>query len=164
MKSWIKAILFLPCNVLFIIPVIILHFSHYRYVFVSFYQIPIGIILMIAGLFFLVWTIKLFATIGKGTLAPWAPTQKLIIEGPYKYVRNPMITGVLLILAGEVVFLYSKELLYWAVFFFILNAIYFPLSEEKGLLKRFGMEYEEYKKHVPRWIPRLTPYSPSKDV
>lgn len=163
MKSWIKAILFLPCNVLFIIPLIILYFTHYNYNFVSFYQIPIGIILMIAGLFFLVWTIKLFATIGKGTLAPWAPTQKLIIEGPYKYVRNPMITGVLLILAGEVVFLYSKELLCWAVFFFILNAIYFPLSEEKGLLKRFGCEYKEYKKHVPRWIPRLTPYFPSKD-
>lgn len=163
MKDWIKAILFLPFNVLFIIPLIILYFTHYEYNFVSFYQILSGIILVIAGLFFLVSTIKLFATFGKGTLAPWAPTQKLIIEGPYKYVRNPMITGVLFILAGEVVFLYSKELLYWAVFFFILNAIYFPLSEEKGLVKRFGYEYEEYKKHVPRWIPRLTPYSPSKD-
>ena len=162
MTSWIKAILFLPFNVLLIIPAIILYFTKYCYNYVSFWQIILGIILIIVGLFFLAWTIKLFATVGKGTLAPWAPTQKLIIEGPYKYVRNPMITGVLLVLAGEVVFLYSKELLYWAIFFFILNAIYFPLSEEKGLLKRFGKEYEEYKKHVPRWLPRLTPYYSSK--
>ncbi len=110
-----------------------------------------------AGLFLLVMTIRLFIRRGKGTLAPWTPTQKLVVEGPYSFVRNPMITGVLSVIIGEALIIQSYSLLIWAVLFFGINHLYFILSEEPGLVKRFGEEYVRYKKEVPRWIPKFEP-------
>lgn len=100
----------------------------------------------------------LFLNVGKGTLAPWDPTQELVASGPYAYVRNPMITGVVLILLAESLIFYSSALCIWAIVFACVNIIYFILSEEPGLRKRFGKEYEEYCKNVPRIVPRLTPW------
>ncbi len=111
-----------------------------------------------AGLALLVKTIRLFATVGKGTLAPWDPTQKLVVEGPYRHVRNPMITGVVTILLGEAVFWGSLAIAELAVVFFIINYVYFIVSEEPGLVRRFGEDYKTYMQHVPRWIPRTTPW------
>jgi protein-S-isoprenylcysteine O-methyltransferase Ste14 len=105
-------------------------------------------------------TVRLFPKLGNGTPAPWDPTSKMIISGPYAYVRNPMITGVVLILTGEALMLSSWAIGIWAIVFLIINMFYFPLSEEPGLRKRFGKEYEEYCKNVPRYIPRLTPWKP----
>jgi len=103
-------------------------------------------------------TVSLFIHEGEGTPAPWDPPQKLVILGPYRYVRNPMITGAVFILIGELLFLGSFYILCWACIFFIGNHFWFVFFEEKGLEKRFGQSYLEYKKHVPRWIPRQTPY------
>jgi protein-S-isoprenylcysteine O-methyltransferase Ste14 len=108
-------------------------------------------------------TISLFATVGEGTLAPWDPTQKLVVRGIYRYVRNPMIIGVLSVLLGEAVFLGSLPVLVWFLIFFAVNATYIPLLEERGLAGRFGDDYLVYKRNVPRWIPRLTPWTPSFD-
>lgn len=119
----------------------------------------LGVILMLGGLSLFSWTVHLFRTIGKGTLAPWTPTQKLVIRGPYQYCRNPMITGVFFILLGEVLFLNSTNILVVAATFFLVNTVYFILKEEPDLHKRFGKDYEDYKQHVPRWVPRLTPYN-----
>jgi protein-S-isoprenylcysteine O-methyltransferase Ste14 len=69
-----------------------------------------------------------------------------------------MITGVLLMLSAEALLLQSWPVGIWMMVFFIGNAIYFPLIEEKGLEKRFGNEYRNYKANVPRWIPRLRPW------
>lgn len=107
-------------------------------------------------------TISLFVYVGKGSLAPWNPTQKLVIIGPYAYVRNPMLLGVFLVLAGEALLFQSWALLIYLLVFIVINAFYFPLSEEKGLLKRFGEDYADYKRNVPRFIPRLTPYKKHK--
>lgn len=160
MFGWIKALLILPFNVLIIIPALILYFSNYQYTI----QIPvflvIGAVLFIIGLFFASWTMILFSKIGKGTLAPWEPTKHLIVEGPYGYVRNPMITGVLLMLSGEYFLTGAAQLLLWLGLFFLINCIYFPLSEEKHLEEKFQDEYRAYKKNVPRWIPRLTKWEP----
>jgi protein-S-isoprenylcysteine O-methyltransferase Ste14 len=112
----------------------------------------------VAGSALFVYTVFLFKTIGYGTLAPWSPTQKLIVDGPYQYCRNPMITGVFFMLLGEGMMLYSVNVLIWAVAFFVINTVYFIFIEERELLQRFGGDYLKYKKHVPRWIPRLTPY------
>ena len=101
---------------------------------------------------------KLFADAGNGSPAPWDPVGKLIITGPYAYMRNPMLTGVFLILLGEALLFQSRALGWYWLIFVMINAFYFPLSEEKGLLKRFGKEYETYKNNVPRFIPRLSPY------
>lgn len=115
------------------------------------------------GLWLLRTTIGQFARVGKGTLAPWDPTQKLVVQGVYRYVRNPMISGVLAILLGEAVVLGSLSVLWWFGIFLVMNATYIPLIEERGLSERFGNDYRVYKRNVPRWIPRLKPWTPTFD-
>jgi protein-S-isoprenylcysteine O-methyltransferase Ste14 len=116
--------------------------------------VAIGLVLIAAGLSLWVWTVRLFDRIGKGTLAPWDPTSRLVVEGPYAHVRNPMITAVLAVLLGEAALFGSMGLLIWAAIFFAVNWVYFVLSEEPGLERRFGDEYRAYRRRVPRWIPR----------
>ncbi len=110
------------------------------------------------GFTLFVWCINLFVIVGKGTLAPWDPTQKLVAIGPYRLVRNPMISGVALMLIGQSLFWGSWVIGIWAGTFMLINHIYFIFSEEPGLEKRFGESYTYYKANVPRWIPRLTPW------
>ncbi len=155
MQEWIKAIIILPINVTIVIPCLILYFSKFQYNIPNIIQIIFGIILFIFGLFLAIWTMILFNTIGKGTLAPWAAPKHLVVEGPFKIVRNPMITGVLSILTAESLILNSINLFYWMIIFFIVNCIYFKLFEEKQLEKKFGQEYWEYKQKVPMWIPKF---------
>ncbi len=114
-----------------------------------------------AGVTFAVWTMSLFTRIGEGTPAPWDPPRKLVVRGPYRHVRNPMIASVLAMLAAEALLFQSWPLAAWLAVFFIANAIYFPLSEEPGLARRFGDDYTRYKANVPRWLPRLKPWRPS---
>jgi protein-S-isoprenylcysteine O-methyltransferase Ste14 len=106
----------------------------------------------------LMWeTIALFGRIGEGTLAPWDPTRKMVVQGPYRRVRNPMITGVGLVLLGEAVGLGSVSIAIELGVFALANALWMPLVEEPGLVRRFGAGYEEYRRQVPRWIPKLRP-------
>jgi protein-S-isoprenylcysteine O-methyltransferase Ste14 len=111
------------------------------------------------GLVLVVRTVALFASHGDGTLAPWDPTSRLVVRGPYRRVRNPMISGVLFVLLGEAAVFGSVPVLLWFGAVFALNAVYIPLVEEPGLRDRFGDDYERYRRHVPRWIPRLTPWN-----
>jgi protein-S-isoprenylcysteine O-methyltransferase Ste14 len=112
-----------------------------------------GAVLFTAGL--VLWTVSLtlFARIGRGTLAPWDPAKRMVVVGPYRHVRNPMITGVLAMLAGEAALFGSVRILIWTGVFFVLNAVWFRLVEEPGLRARFGEEYEQYARRTPRWIP-----------
>ena len=155
-----KAIMVLPMPVAIIIPSLLLYFSGWCPTAFVLWRFLIGAVCLLAGLLLAVSTVRLFSKLGNGTLAPWDPTSKLIISGPYAYVRNPMITGVVLILTGEALMLSSWTIGIWTVVFLIINMFYFPLSEEPGLRKRFGKEYEEYCKNVPRYIPRFTPWKP----
>ena len=118
----------------------------------------IGIIVMVMGLYILMMTVSSIIRIGRGTLAPWAPSQHLVIAGMYGYVRNPMILGVLTVLIGESIAILSYRILIWAMCFFLINTIWFVVFEEPSLEKKFGEEYRQYKKNVPRWIPRLKPF------
>jgi protein-S-isoprenylcysteine O-methyltransferase Ste14 len=106
------------------------------------------------------WTVSLLERIGKGTLAPWDPTSRLVVSGPYRYVRNPMISGVLAVILGEAALFGSLPLLVWFGVVFAVNAVYFPLVEEPGLRRRFGEEYDAYRANVPRWLPRLRAWEP----
>jgi protein-S-isoprenylcysteine O-methyltransferase Ste14 len=115
----------------------------------------LGALLVAAGLFLVMWTIRLFVVVGRGTLAPWDPTTALVADGPYGYVRNPMITGVATILAGQALFFRSWGIAIELAVFVLVNALYFPFVEEPGLRRRFGPEYEEYCARVPRWLPRV---------
>jgi protein-S-isoprenylcysteine O-methyltransferase Ste14 len=100
-------------------------------------------------------TIRLFATVGKGTLAPWEPSQRLVVQGVYRRVRNPMISGVRFVLLGESALTASVSLFRSFTLFAVINAIYIPILEEPNLVTRFGDEYRTYERNVPRWIPRL---------
>ena len=105
-----------------------------------------------------VWTVRLFARIGKGTLAPWDPTERLVIEGPYAHARNPMIAGVLAVLLGEALIFGSTAIAVWTAVFTAINHVFFLVYEERAVERRFGDEYRRYKENVPRWIPRRTPW------
>jgi protein-S-isoprenylcysteine O-methyltransferase Ste14 len=152
------ASLILPVTVLIIVPALI----EPRPVLASGLQLIAGILLLLLGLLIMVMTIASFATIGKGTLAPWSPTQHLVVSGMYAYVRNPMILGVIIVLLGEALALSSWPIFAEAVLVFLINTVYFIYSEEPGLEKRFGEEYRMYEQHVPRWLPRRTPWEPQK--
>jgi len=115
----------------------------------------IAIIISLMGMVLLYTTNSLFVQFGKGTLAPWSPPEKLVIRGPYRYIRQLMISGVILVLAGEFLFLASWGALAWLLVFTVANMVYIPLFEEKALLKRFGGKYVRYQKNVRSWIPRL---------
>lgn len=114
----------------------------------------LGALVLLAGLSLFLWCVVLFARVGRGTLAPWDPTQRLVAVGPYRYVRNPMISGVAAILAGQALLTGSWVIALWLLVFVVVNQTYFLLSEEPGLERRFGDSYREYKARVPRWIPR----------
>jgi protein-S-isoprenylcysteine O-methyltransferase Ste14 len=166
-RGVIKTIIILPGTALVFVPAIILAFSdrsHFSYQFLTPHQVLFWLALIPAGAGFglAVWTVRLFLKFGDGTPAPWDPPQKLVIRGPYRYVRNPMIAGVLLMLLAEAMLLRSWPIVIWMGIFFAGNAIYFPLVEERGLEKRFGDPYRSYKKNVPRWIPRVHPWTPDK--
>jgi protein-S-isoprenylcysteine O-methyltransferase Ste14 len=75
-------------------------------------------------------------------------------------MRNPMITGVVIVLIGEAFLYQSEQVLFWAGIFLIINHLYFIFKEEPDLSKRFGEEYITYKRAVPRWLPRFKPYKP----
>lgn len=170
MKSGLlKTFLILPGTVLIFIPAILLFTSRnsaYSNQLASFSDIRIwiGIILFLIGIALAIWTVRLQLAIGKGTPAPWDPPKKLVVEGPYKYVRNPMITGAILILCAEALIFGSWPVAWWAVIFFLMNCIYFPMFEEKELESRFGKEYFDYKENVPRWLPRIKPWDQNWDL
>ncbi len=117
-----------------------------------------GALLLIAGLALFGGCVWLFARVGRGTLAPWDPTRRLVAVGPYRHMRNPMITGVAAVLAGEALITGSPALGVWLAIFLAFNHLYFIVVEEPGLGRRFGVGYHEYKAAVPRWIPRLRPW------
>lgn len=115
-----------------------------------------GALLIAAGFAAWLWTVTLLAKIGKGTLAPWDPTQNLVEEGPYRYVRNPMITAVCAVLAGEALIFESMPIALFLAGFVVVNHVFFLVYEEPALERRFGDEYRDYKSRVPRWLPRLS--------
>jgi protein-S-isoprenylcysteine O-methyltransferase Ste14 len=119
-----------------------------------------GVGVLVLGFGFFAASLRRFMTEGRGTLAPWDPPRELVIRGPYRYVRNPMISGVVLVLFAEALLLLSVSHAVWAVTFLGINLVYIPLIEEPQLQGRFGEPYVEYCRHVPRVLPRFTPWVP----
>ena len=113
----------------------------------------LGFALIVLGLIQLIYTISIFFSMGKGTIAPWNPTRNLIKTGIYGYTRNPMMIAVFFVLMGESSIAGSVYLVVYSVIFVIVNLFYIPLVEEPKLIKRFGEEYIKYQKEVPRWLP-----------
>ena len=162
----VRAIVLLPFMVTIVVPALlvwhdVLGGPHPGWGFGGFLgllPVLLGLVVIGFGLTLMTLSIALFARVGKGTLAPWDPTVRLVVQGVYRHVRNPMISGVLFVLLGEAILLGSFAQLAWFGCFLGVNAIYLPLGEEPGLLRRFGADYARYKAAVPRWVPRRTPW------
>ena len=118
----------------------------------------LGVVLLAIGLALFASSLRRFAAEGEGTLAPWDPPRRLVLRGPYRFVRNPMISGVIFTLFGEAALLRAAPHVDWAIAFALTNFIYIPLFEEPQLRGRFGEAYVEYCRHVPRFVPRLSPW------
>lgn len=97
-----------------------------------------------------------FAVRGLGTPAPIAPTKFLVVTGLHRFVRNPMYIGVFLVLLGEAALFRSSLLLAYAACFCVPVHLFVVFYEEPTLRRQFGQSYEEYRRNVPRWIPKFT--------
>ena len=164
-RELIKAIIVLPGTALVYVPAAILWIVTESGVALAPARVAgprfwLGLVLGVSGFALAVWTVRLFRFVGEGTPAPWAPPNKLVVHGPYRHVRNPMIASVLVMLAAESLVFGSWHLAGWMVTFFLVNVVYFARVEEPGLERRFEDGYRQYRANVPRWIPRLRPWSP----
>jgi protein-S-isoprenylcysteine O-methyltransferase Ste14 len=116
-------------------------------------RICAGAMLATGGAALVAHSIGLFVRLGRGTLAPWDPTQELVAAGAYRYSRNPMKAGLFLVLAGEALLTASPAIAIWLAVFAIANVVYIRVHEEPGLERRFGEQYRRYCARVPRWWP-----------
>jgi len=112
-----------------------------------------GMIIGGAGAVIALWCVATFATIGKGTPMPLDPPRKLVIRGPYRFVRNPMYIGAGLALAGAALFYRSVSLLTYGGLFLLVTHIFVVTYEEPTLRRTFGSDYEAYCRRVRRWWP-----------
>lgn len=117
----------------------------------------VGVVLIAAGLVPLLHAFTQFAKAG-GTPAPVAPTEHLVVTGFNRYVRNPMYVGLVLVILGQALLFRSPGLVVYAAIVWILFASFVLLYEQPTLTRQYGDEYEEYKRNVPAWLPRLRPW------
>jgi protein-S-isoprenylcysteine O-methyltransferase Ste14 len=111
-----------------------------------------GIVLAAGGALVLETTAR-FALQGRGTPAPWAPPERFVERGSYRFVRSPMYLGVILLIVGQGLLL-GREILYaWAVIAWLIFELSLVVWEEPGLRVRFGESYDDYRRRVRRWVP-----------
>jgi protein-S-isoprenylcysteine O-methyltransferase Ste14 len=115
----------------------------------------IGLLAIFTGGSMLVWCIWDFARRGRGTLAPVDPPKQLVVQGLYRYVRNPMYVGGLVLLVGQAAFFKSSALLRYAMAFFVCVHLFVIFYEEPTLRRQFGGSYERYCSTVNRWVPKM---------
>lgn len=120
----------------------------------------LGWILIAAGVGALLWAFGQFVVEGIGTPAPIAPTRSLVVDGLYRHVRNPMYVSLLAAIIGQALVLGRWNLLLYAVAVWILPALFVKFYEEPTLVRTYGEAYEEYRRNVPAWIPRVRPWDP----
>lgn len=122
------------------------------------WQLLLAGALILVGLAPLFESIVRFIRIGRGTLVPTTRTEHLVVSGLYRYVRNPMYVGVLTVLIGEVVLFASRDLAIYTAVVWLGMHLFVCFYEEPTLTARYAERYAVYKRHVPRWLPRLTPW------
>ncbi len=122
----------------------------------------LGGILSVAGLIALVQAFVRFVVEGLGTPAPVAAPERLVVGGVYRYVRNPMYVAVLVAIIGQALLLGQLGLLLYAGAAWLVVAAFVRWYEEPTLTRRFGADYEAYRRAVPAWWPRLRPWEPGE--
>ena len=114
----------------------------------------LGLWLILNGLGLAGWCVNLFNVQGRGTPLPLDPPTRFVVSGPYRFVRNPMMLGLLLMLLGEAALYESLAVLLYDGCLAVLAGLFVVCWEEPDLERRFGADYLAYKHHVPRWVPR----------
>jgi protein-S-isoprenylcysteine O-methyltransferase Ste14 len=123
----------------------------------------LGAALLVSGLpLFAAFNLR-FVVEGRGTPAPIAPTERLVVGGPFRWVRNPGYVSVVALLVGQALVFGSPGLLAYAVIVSIAFHLFVVLYEEPALRRQFGADYERYCRAVPRWVPRLRPHGSRGD-
>lgn len=117
----------------------------------------IGAGVVVLGAALALWCVLAFGTIGQGTPAPFDPPRKLVVRGPYRYVRNPMYIGAGGALGGAALYYQSWQLAGYTAFLFLATHIFINLYEEPTLKRLFGKQYEDYCRKVRRWRPSFSP-------
>jgi protein-S-isoprenylcysteine O-methyltransferase Ste14 len=118
----------------------------------------LGVVCIAFGLPVLLDSFARFALQGRGTPAPPAPTERLVVRGFYRFVRNPIYVAVTLLIAGQALLFGDWRLLAFAALFWLCCHLFVVAYEEPTLRQSFGGEYESYCAGVRRWLPRLTPW------
>jgi protein-S-isoprenylcysteine O-methyltransferase Ste14 len=118
----------------------------------------LAVALVVAGAAVVVICFVRFVVEGHGTPAPVAPTETLVVGGLYRYVRNPMYVGVAAAIAGQALLFRSWPVVVWVAVFLTAVVSFVKVYEEPRLAEQFGPDYERYRRAVPGWWPRLTPY------
>lgn len=114
-----------------------------------------GMIIGAAGAALAAWCVLTFSVVGRGTPAPFDPPRRLVVRGPYRFVRNPMYIGAGIALIGAALFYRAWELLIYVAAFWIVTHTFVVFYEERVLDRMFGRDYDEYRQRVRRWLPRL---------
>jgi protein-S-isoprenylcysteine O-methyltransferase Ste14 len=114
-----------------------------------------GMILGAAGAALALWCLLAFVVIGRGTPMPLDPPRRLVIRGPYRFVRNPMYIGAGLALIGAVLYFGSRQLAMYGAMLLVITHLFVIFYEERALAEKFGPDYEAYRRHVGRWLPRV---------
>jgi protein-S-isoprenylcysteine O-methyltransferase Ste14 len=122
----------------------------------------LGVILLVAGLIALIQAFVRFVVEGLGTPVPVAAPERLVVGGVYRYVRNPMYVAILAIVVGQALLLGQLGLLLYAAGIWVIAAAFVRFYEEPALRRRFGADYEAYRRAVPAWWPRLRPWKPGE--
>jgi protein-S-isoprenylcysteine O-methyltransferase Ste14 len=120
--------------------------------------VPAGWVLVAGACALLLHSFARFALEGLGTPAPVAPTERLVVGGIYRHVRNPMYVAVLSIILGQALLFSSWAVVAYAAVAATAMVSFVKLYEEPTLARRYGAEYEAYRRAVPGWLPRLTPW------
>ncbi len=114
----------------------------------------VGMMVTGVGAAIALWCILTFAILGHGTPAPFDPPRRLVVRGPYRFVRNPMYLGAALALAGAALCYQSVPLLGYAVLFLLVTHGFVVIYEEPTLRQTFGNDYQVYCGRVGRWRPK----------
>jgi protein-S-isoprenylcysteine O-methyltransferase Ste14 len=122
----------------------------------------LGVLIGVVGLAALVACFADFVA-ARGTPAPVAPTERLVVEGLYRYVRNPMYVAVVTIILGQALWHGSWWVAAYGVLVWVVTAAFTRFYEEPVLRARFGHDYETYRAAVRAWVPRTRPWTASED-
>lgn len=167
LRAWLGSVVFLvlaPGVVAGLVPWLLTDWTPAGGTPASWVMVLPGGLLIAAGITLLLDAFVRFAAQGVGTPAPVAPTQHLVVTGPYRYLRNPMYVAVLTIITGQAWALLRWELVVYGAGVLVLFLLFVRGYEEPALTRRFGEDYLRYKAAVPGWLPRTSPYQTPEAV